>query len=174
MSCTATDSYDNASECVFSVTVIPTIRDWGTLVQGVECVLFDCLWLMAADGYTKMNGQVWRYDMKTTEVKAMSPAGMKPIGVKVRPRESVYLPKLDLVFYNGFADSRQIAYDPAKNRWVTLNVKKAFKDLGGVSIGLMYDPKRRLVWAMSSAQRMYVLRIDAGTLEMSEHTEEKG
>ncbi len=134
----------------------------------------DCLWLMAADGYSKMNGQLWRYDMKTTEVKVMSPAGMKPIGVKVRPRESVYLPKLDLVFYNGFAGDRQIAYDPAKNRWVTLNIKKAFKDLGGVSIGLMVDPKRDLVWAMSSAQRMYVLRIDAGTLKMSEHTEEKG
>jgi len=124
----------------------------------------DCLWLMAAAGYAKMNGQLWRYDMKTAEVKPMSPAGMKTIGVAIRPRESVYLPRLDLVLYNGFYKGRQVAYDPAKNRWVTLDVKRAFKDLGGVSIGLMYDPKRGLVWAMSSAQRMYVLRIDAGTL----------
>ena len=128
----------------------------------------DCLWLMAADGYSKPNGQLWRYDMKSGEVKTMSPAGMKTIGVKIRPRESVYLPMLDLVLYNGFYQDRQIAYDPAKNRWVTLNVKKAFKDLGGVSIGLMFDPRRDLVWAMSSAQRMYVLKIDPKSLELSE------
>ena len=128
----------------------------------------DCLWLMAATGYGKPNGQMWRYDMKTTEVKAMSPAGMKPIGVAIRPRESVYLPKLDLVLYNGFYKDRQIAYHPAKNRWVASNIKKAFKDLGGVSIGLMHDPKRDLVWAMSAAQRMYVLRIDGKTLTQSE------
>jgi hypothetical protein len=132
----------------------------------------DCLWLMAADGYQKMNGQVWRYDMKDGAVKPMDPAHMKTLGVKVRPRESVYLPRPDLVLYNAFAGGRQVAYDPAKNRWVVLNVKKTQKDLGGVSIGLMVDPKRGLVWAMSSAQRMFVLRIDPETLTLSEELDE--
>ena len=33
--------------------------------------------------------------------------------------------------------------------------------LGGVSIGLMYDPGGTLVWAMGSRQKMFVLRIDS-------------
>jgi len=123
-----------------------------------------CLWLMAATGYSKMNGQIWRYDLKTTEVKAMDPSGMKSIGMKVRPRESIYLPKFDLVMYNGFADNRQAAYDPSKNAWVTLGIAKTHKGLGGVGIGLMYDPKRELVWAMDNGRRMYVLKIDPKTV----------
>ena len=123
--------------------------------------------MMAADGYQKMNGQVWRYDMKTGAVAEMGPAGRKTVGVRVRPRESVYLPREDLVLHNAFTGGRQIAYDPKANRWVTLNVAKTHKELGGVSIGLMYDPRRDLVWAMSSGQKMYVLRIEAGKLEVS-------
>jgi hypothetical protein len=124
----------------------------------------DALWLMAADGYQKMNGQVWRYDMKTGRVEAMNPAGMQTIGVKVRPRESVYLTDVDLVLHNAFAHDRQIAYDPQQNRWVTLNVEKTHDMLGGVSIGLMIDPQRKLVWAMGAGQKMFVLRIDSDTL----------
>ena len=127
----------------------------------------DVLWMMAADGYQKTNGQVWRYDMKTGAVRAVSPEGRKTVGTRVRPRESVYLPGADLVLHNAFADGRQIAYEPQRNRWVTLSIEKAYEDLGGVSIGLMYDPGRTLVWAMSSGQKMYVLRIDAATLEVS-------
>jgi len=127
----------------------------------------DVLWLLAADGYQKPNGQVWRYEMRTGVVRAMDPAGMKAVGMKVRPRESVYLPKQDLVLHNAFAENRQIAYEPARNRWVTLPIAKAHKDLGGVSIGLMYDPKRDLVWAMAAGQRMYVLSINAETTAIS-------
>jgi len=127
----------------------------------------DVLWLLAADGYQKPNGQVWRYDMKTGNVAAMDPVDTKTIGVKVRPRESVYLPRQDLVLHNSFAGDRQIAYDPAANRWVTLNIAPSHKGLGGVSIGLMYDPKRALVWAMSSGRRMYVLRVDSAALQVA-------
>ena len=102
----------------------------------------------------------------------MSPAGMKAIGVKVRPRESVYLPPADLVLHNAFASGRQLAYEPAGNRWVALNVTRTHKDLGGVSIGLMYDARRRFVWAMSAGQRMFVLKLDADTLEPSAHISE--
>ena len=36
-----------------------------------------CLWIMAADGYQKMNGQVWRYDMQTGRGRAMDPAASR-------------------------------------------------------------------------------------------------
>jgi hypothetical protein len=127
----------------------------------------DCLWLMAADGYQKMNGQVWRYDLKNAEVRKMDPAGAEAVGKKVRPREAVYLPALDLVVYNGFADNRQAAYDPARNRWVTLGIRKNHKTLGGVEIGLMHDPKRDLVWAMDGGQRMFVLKIEPKALDVA-------
>jgi len=145
---------------------LPVVGELPRVVHGDENALTydpkrDALWMLAADGYQKPNGRVWRYDVATGRVAPTDPAGRETIGVKVRPRESVYLPKLDLVLHNAFAGGRQIAYDPAANRWVTLAVAPAHKDLGGVSIGLMYDPRRDLVWAMASAQRMFVLRIDA-------------
>ena len=132
----------------------------------------NVIWLMAADGYQKPNGQVWRYGMTNGEVRPMDPKGMKAIGRQVRPRESAYLPPADLVLHNAFASSRQLAYDPAGNRWVVLNVTRTHKDLGGVSIGLMYDARRRFVWAMSAGQRMFVLKLDADTLEPSAHISE--
>ena len=126
----------------------------------------DVLWMMAADGYQKLNGQVWRYEMNTGAVVPMDPAGRETIGVRVRPRESVYLPKQDLVLYNAFADDRQIAYDPAGNRWVTLAVARTHKTLDGRGVGLMYDPRRDLVWAMDGGQRMFVLRLDGDAVPM--------
>jgi hypothetical protein len=75
--------------------------------------------------------------------------------------------------FNGRPDCRNhtnltYAYDPARNRWCLTSIVKCPGELGGVSIGMMYDAKRELVWAQSNSQRMYVLRVDAPTLTLSD------
>jgi hypothetical protein len=136
----------------------------------------DVLWILSGDpgGGAKPGGRIWRYDMKTGNVEQLDPAGAKTIGSAIGAvREVVYLPKLDLLLYNGFiGDERQIAYDPAKNRWVTLKLSRAAcKDkqlLGGVGAGYVYDSKRDLVWAIGEYNENFVLKIDPATLDASE------
>lgn len=133
----------------------------------------DAIWLAPFAGYQKPSGQIWRYDMKSGAVAAMNPAGQEEIGkgpafMKKSVRETVYLPQADLVLFNNFMQDRMVAYDPAKNRWCLTSIVKCPGELGGVSIGMMYDARRNLVWAQSNSQRMYVLKVDTATLTLAD------
>jgi len=129
----------------------------------------DCIWLGATKDFSKGSGQMWRYDMKSGKVEAANPAGMEKFKWMNRIRETIYLPKLDLILFNVFPKSGgQMAYDPARNRWVTLGIPKSSKGLGGVGIGLMYDARRDLVWAADGGRRMHVLKIDSKSLKITE------
>jgi hypothetical protein len=132
--------------------------------------------------------QLWRYDMKTGAAELLKPGGSDTIARDKtfvgRARESVYIPELDLVLFNNFeggnqnAAGRQIAYDPAKNRWVLLGVsrpasKKAKKNpilwLGAQSSStIVYDSKRKLVWGFCQYRKTFVLKLDPETLTVSE------
>jgi hypothetical protein len=135
----------------------------------------DVLWILSGDntGGAKPDGRIWRYDLKSGSVEPMDPAGAAAIGATMKTwREAVYLPKLDLLLFNNFtASGRQIAYDPEKNRWVTLAVsrgKHSPQALGGVGSGCVYDSKRDLVWAIGEYNENFVLKIDPATLDVSE------
>jgi Galactose oxidase, central domain len=129
----------------------------------------DCVWLGATKDFSKGSGQMWHYDMKSGEIKAADPAGMEKLAWMNRIRETVYLPRLDLILFNVFPKSGgQMAYDPAGNRWVTLGIPKSTKGLGGVGIGLMYDARRDLVWATDGGKRMHVLKINSKSLKITE------
>lgn len=57
----------------------------------------------------------------------------------------------------------------AFNRWVTLRITG--KDPNGpqgrnVSLGLMYDEKRRLFWAVDTDSHVYALRLDPKSADM--------
>ena len=41
------------------------------------------------------------------------------------------------------------------------------KERFNVSLGLMYDPKRKLVWAMDLLSRPYALKLDLNTADIS-------
>ena len=132
----------------------------------------DVLWLSPFAGYQKPSGQIWRYDMKTGELRQMDPGNRKEIGLgpafrKRSIRETVYLADADLVLFNNFHGGRQVVYDPGKNTWALTNIRQRAKDLGGVDIGLMWDARRKLVWAMSGGRRMFVLRPDVAKFELT-------
>jgi len=130
------------------------------------------LWLASFTTYQKASGNLWRYDMKTGEVTAMSPANADAIarakGFNSEIRESVYLPTADLILYNNFVNGAEVAYDPSKNRWVTLNIEKKLERLGTVSDTLAYDAKRGLVWNLNAYKSIYVLKVDAKSLVLSD------
>jgi galactose oxidase-like protein len=132
----------------------------------------DALWFSPFAGYQKPSGQIHRYDMKTGELRTMNPGNRKEIGLgpafrRRSIRETLYLPDADVILFNNFHHGRQVVYDPTKNTWALTNIKQTVKGLGGVDIGLMWDAKRKLVWAMSGKQKMFVLRLDFAALEVT-------
>lgn len=135
----------------------------------------DVLWILSGDatGGAKPDGKIWRYDLKTGSIEPTDPAGAGAIGASMKTwREAVYLPRQDLLLFNNFtASGRQVAYDPGKNRWVTLAIsrgKHSPQVLGGVGAGCVYDSKRDLVWAIGEYNENFVLKIDPATLDVSE------
>ncbi len=112
-------------------------------------------------------GQVAVYDMKTFEVSWLKPEGTAKALVPCR--ETVYIPEADMVLVGARvtdADGAQLwmAYDCAKNAWVGLPLagedpigkKGAFNN----SMGLMYDPNRKMVWAVGQHSQVYALKLD--------------
>jgi hypothetical protein len=128
----------------------------------------NCIWMGSTKTFSLGTGQMWKYDMTARALSKANPKNIESAKWMTRIRESLYVPKLDLVLFNIFNNNKQVAYDPAGNRWVTLNIPKSQKGLGGVGIAMMRDPKRDVIWSVDNGQRMYVLKIDPKALEITE------
>jgi hypothetical protein len=113
----------------------------------------------------KHRGDVAAYNLRTGEATWLDAAGKG--GAAVPSRETVYLPVADAVVVGAHVevDGKLLwpLYDCAKNRWFGVELagsdpvgKKGFNN----SLGLMYDPTRRLVWAVGQNQELFVLRFD--------------
>ncbi|HEX3147481.1 MAG TPA: kelch repeat-containing protein [Gemmataceae bacterium] len=131
----------------------------------------DRLLLFSDNGPKK--GNVAEYNFKTGEARWLDPAGMAK--ALVHCRETVFLPEADLVLIGGRvkdeAGWRWLAYDCAANAWVTIElpgddpVGKAgsFNN----SMGLMYDPARKLIWVVGQHSEVYALRLDMKTARVA-------
>ncbi len=105
------------------------------------------------------------YDMKTGEVRWLGPTGKCQAGV--RSREAVYLPQHDAVLVGktittATGQSLWLLYDCQKNAWFGVplgGTSPLGKDGSMVSLGLMYDPIRQLVWAVDQTNRVFVLKF---------------
>jgi hypothetical protein len=132
----------------------------------------DVLWMAAFQGYQKASGNLWRYDMKTGAVEAAGPANAETIGkakgFNSEIRESVYLPKADLVLFNNFVNGKEAAYDPLGNRWVVLNIERRLERQGTVSDTLVCDARRDLVWNLNAYKAIYVLKVDPAALILAD------
>ena len=74
-------------------------------------------------------------------------------------REAVYLPDADMVMIGATG----LFYDCAKNAWFHAALPSDKPDLGkhpGYNLGVMADPRRKLVWAVDTDSRVYVLKLD--------------
>ena len=115
----------------------------------------------------KLQGKVAAYDMATGEMSMLDPSGAD--GVTYRPRESVYVTHADGVLVGavqGLANGKQswLYYDCAKNAWLAVHLPGA-KVSVGFGLGLMYDPKRRLVWAADSRLTLAAMRLELKTAQ---------
>ena len=121
------------------------------------------------------SGQVWSVDLSSGAVTKLSPAGQEKIAVKRFGRESVFLPKRDLVmigYHLGWTEGKQNRvpfYDVAGNRWLVADLPESefFSRQGegaSVDLGLIYDVPRDLVWAvmckLQGPKDLQVIRID--------------
>lgn len=136
----------------------------------------DCVMIFNTPGYRiPYDGRVWALDMKSKAVKALSPEGMEEANCIAQIDRCCYDPTNDLVLMATYLNdagewTATPAYDCADNRWITLDLKyetgerlnrttRAFPH--GRSGGVMYDPKRKLIWGTDTNSQVYVLRLNA-------------
>jgi len=115
----------------------------------------------------KNRGDVLEYNFKTGKTRWLGAGGKDK--ALVPSRETIYLPEADAVLIGARVKSEDGAmlwplYDCATNTWLGLAFKGADpvgKGTFNNSMGLMYDPHRRLVWAVGQHSQVHVLRYDA-------------
>ncbi len=122
----------------------------------------------------KYDGQVYALDMKSKKVTALSPKGMEHAHRFATIDKGCYDAANDLwliatYLRDGGERTPTPAYDCANNRWVTLDLGYVMgKRVGRPwrkfphqrSAGVMFDPRRNLVWGTDTNSQVYVLRID--------------
>src|SRR5262249_20335183 len=105
----------------------------------------------------------------------MNPGGRSSAAVP--SRETVYLPDEDMVLLAARTQSTDrwlwLAYDCTANAWKGLDLagddpigkgtsSRAFHN----SVGMMYDPNRKLVWFVGQNSEVYTLRLDLSSVEL--------
>lgn len=92
-------------------------------------------------------------------------------------RETIYLPELDAVLLGARVtlDGKPFwaLYDCGKNAWYGVELPGADPIGKGTqgnsfnnSMGLMYDPNRKLVWAVGQNSHVHVLRLEPKSLKL--------
>ena len=151
----------------------------------------NVLYLHSSKTYEKFDGEVWRYDFESTAVEPLKPRNTEAMGERIRPRETCYVPPLDMVILGiGFLNGKQVAYDVAGNRWVRLGIPKASLQaardadgkwafarrssketeslVGSITFSPVWDARRGVLWAPSCYRHMFVLKLDPKALEITE------
>jgi hypothetical protein len=113
-------------------------------------------------------GKVCTYNMETGETAYLDPAGADKAAASCR--ETAYSPELDSVLIGAakaYDKTRWLVYDCAKNSWMGIALDgKVLNRNGFYNMGLMYDPKRNLFWAMGPYAKIYALKLDLGTADI--------
>ncbi len=112
----------------------------------------------------KNKGDVLEYDFKFGATRWLHAAGKDK--ALAQSRETAYIPEADAVLIGAHIKDTSIwpMYDCAANAWVGVELKGADpvgKRAFNNSMGLMYDPNRRLVWAVGQYSHVHVLKLDA-------------
>ncbi|HLF92023.1 MAG TPA: kelch repeat-containing protein [Planctomycetota bacterium] len=120
-------------------------------------------------------GELHAVDVKTWAVSAVSPEGKEAAAAVPYLCQIRYDVEHDLLLVGGTLKPgedglrRTPAYDPAGNRWVSLKITgddPNGKNGRNVSLGLMYDAKRKLFWAVDTNSQVYVLRLDPKSADL--------
>ncbi|MFT5123085.1 MAG: hypothetical protein ACI9TH_004560 [Kiritimatiellia bacterium] len=121
------------------------------------------------------DGIITSIDLATRTVSHLSPKGVRAAAAIPYLCQLRYDIEHDLVLVGATLSPedphrrRTPAYDGRNNAWVTLKLDG--EDPNGkkgrnVSLGLMYDARRKLFWAVDTNSRITVLRLDPATADM--------
>jgi hypothetical protein len=126
---------------------------------------------------TQFDGQLHALDLATLEVTVLSPKGQAAAAAIPYLCQLRYSAAADLLLVgatlppdsSGFR--RTPAYDCAGNRWVSLRITgddPSGKSGRNVSLGLVYDKRRNLFWAVDTRSQVFVLRLDISSADLRE------
>ncbi|HZZ78338.1 MAG TPA: kelch repeat-containing protein [Gemmataceae bacterium] len=121
-------------------------------------------------------GNVAMYDFRTGKANWLDAIDKEKAAVP--SRETVYLPELDAVLVGARVNvgGKQLwaLYDCGKNAWFGAELPGADPIGKGTqantfnnSMGLMYDPNRKLVWAVGQNSHVHVLSLDRAKLKVT-------
>jgi len=117
----------------------------------------------------KYDGLMQAVDLKTLTVSTITPENAAAASAISYLCQIRYDSTNDLLLAgctlppDASAIRRTPAYDPANNRWISLNITgddPSGKTGRNVSLGLMYDAARKLFWAVDTNSQVYVLRLE--------------
>lgn len=122
--------------------------------------------LLCFSSVEKNAGDVCEVDLAAGKSRWLEASGREK-AAKVSARETAYLPELDAVLIGAHVTVEGKTcwplYDCQSNAWLALELagedpvgKREFNN----SMGLMFDPVRKLVWAVGQNSEVYVLRIE--------------
>jgi hypothetical protein len=123
------------------------------------------------------DGQVHEVEWRTGRVRALSPKGMAAAGAipylcQIRSDAGQDLLLVGATLPPDVGGVRRTpAYDCAGDRWLSLQLggeDPSGKTGRNVSLGLMYDARRKLFWAVDTHSQVYVLRLDRKTADERE------
>jgi hypothetical protein len=121
------------------------------------------------------DGELYTLDLETTKVSKLNPKGKEGAAAIPYLCQIRYDAENDLMLVGATLppDDKELrrtpAFDCAGNRWVSLKIKgddPNGKSGRNVSLGLMYDAKRKVFWAVDAASRVYVLRLDPNAADL--------
>ena len=126
---------------------------------------------------TKFEGEVYEIDLKTMAVRSLNPTGKKALSGMTFVREAAYDSQNDIFLVaasiapEGATPLQIPFYDCEKNKWmgITIEGKDLYGKLGiDVGLGLVYDNKRKLYWAVNARSEIVALRLDIKTAKITE------
>ncbi|KKM17392.1 hypothetical protein LCGC14_1676210, partial [marine sediment metagenome] len=112
--------------------------------------------------------KVWATGLATKKVTVLTPKGSDAFPADVSmAREATYIPDADVVIIcTRGKPQRTLVYDCAADAWLEMAGAFATDKRGrpslsyGVSSGIEWDPKRKLLWHVDARGRVHAMRFD--------------
>jgi hypothetical protein len=127
--------------------------------------------------------KIWSCDLKTKAVTVLEPKGSANFPADASlGREATYLPDDDLVLVCTSSKPEQIvlAYDCAADEWLemtavpsTIDKEKRHDPGYGVSTGIEWDARRKLLWLVQTDGSVYAMRFDRATAGLAKLADAK-